>query len=349
MNVYKYSYEHNHIRFNSHIYKIGTYHYNWHPETEVLVLLTGRAEVCHEGVRTILEPGDVIVYSPQSGHATLALEENSIAMVCHIDLAYFSSFDKDFKRYKFCFFSDAESRNNPIYSGIRRCMAKLMRLQTISLDGLAKIQIEAIFAKLVSLLWMQIDPIKEIPRTGEVARETEATFIKIIQFIDKHYHEKIGLEEIAAIGGYNVDYVSQFFKRQMGISFIDYVMRLRLREAAVLLTNTDYRIVQIAHDCGFTDVKSFNTAFKKKFSMTPSEYRKKAKALDMVTTLQDWKEFIGVENQVVSSILEVWSSIEDIPMVGDMGRSSKQAIDVSELETCLESLLRKVKEMAIKK
>ncbi len=51
--------------------------------------------------------------------------------------------------------------------------------------------------------------------------------------------QKLELEDIAKIGGYNVAYTSQFFKRQMGISFVDYVLRLRLRDATVQLTSSD--------------------------------------------------------------------------------------------------------------
>ena len=43
----------------------------------------------------------------------------------------------------------------------------------------------------------------------------------MIEYIDEHYQQKLELEDIARIGGYNVAYTSQFFKRQMGISFVD--------------------------------------------------------------------------------------------------------------------------------
>ena len=41
----------------------------------------------------------------------------------------------------------------------------------------------------------------------------------MIAYIDKNYQQKIELEDIAQIGGYNVNYTSQFFKRQLGVSF----------------------------------------------------------------------------------------------------------------------------------
>ena len=101
-----------------------------------------------------------------------------------------------------------------------------------------------------------------------------STFDKMIAYIDENYQQKIELEDIAKIGGYNVNYTSQFFKRQLGVSFLEYVLRLRLREATVRLVNSNDGVAHIASSCGFADIKAFNVAFKKHFHTTPSEYRK---------------------------------------------------------------------------
>ena len=106
-------------------------------------------------------------------------------------------------------------------------------------------------------------------------------------------------------------YTSQFFKRQMGISFVDYVLRLRLRDATVRLTSSDEAIARIASSCGFSDIKAFNVAFKKHFRMTPTEYRKQVKAIGRKTTLQDGVEIVSVENQDVLDLLHSFLSYED--------------------------------------
>ena len=75
MDYFYYTYKHNHIDFNSDIYKVSTYHYNWHSGVEILILLKGRIDMsCNSKVFT-MEPLDTIIISPQVGHATLALEE----------------------------------------------------------------------------------------------------------------------------------------------------------------------------------------------------------------------------------------------------------------------------------
>ena len=126
----------------------------------------------------------------------------------------------------------------------------------------------------------------------------------MIAYIDENYQQKIELENLAKIGGYNVNYTSQFFKRQLGVSFLEYVLRLRLREATVRLVNSNDAVAHIASSCGFADIKAFNVALKKHFHTTPSEYRKQANEIGRKTKLHDWKEIISTQEQDIIEILQ---------------------------------------------
>ena len=123
------------------------------------------------------------------------------------------------------------------------------------------------------------------------------------------------------IGGYNVNYTSQFFKRQLGVSFLEYLLRMRLREATVRLANSDDAVAHIASSCGFADIKAFNVAFKKHFHTTPTEYRKEiisTQEEDIVELLQsclpyqpDYKYKIELDeaNQKLQDIREQLESV----------------------------------------
>ncbi|WP_312460932.1 helix-turn-helix domain-containing protein, partial [Proteiniclasticum sp.] len=76
------------------------------------------------------------------------------------------------------------------------------------------------------------------------------------------------------VTGYNKSYISQLIKQDLGINYYEYLTRVRMREAIFSLTNTTDRIADIALGNGFSDVKSFNSAFKERFGKSPSEYRK---------------------------------------------------------------------------
>ena len=311
MDYFHYTYKHNHIDFNSDIYKVSTYHYNWHSGVEVLILLKGRIDMsCNSEVFT-MEPLDTIIISPQVGHATLALEEDTTALVIHVSKEFFQHFDPNFGMYQFVLRSDKTNRDNEFFTSLRYLAAQMMLLMVNSESPDRQLWLESHFLAMTSDIYREIDAVKTIPIHTKPADMTVATFDKMIEYIDEHYQQKLELEDIARIGGYNVAYTSQFFKRQMGISFVDYVLRLRLRDATTQLTSTDEAVARIASSCGFADIKAFNVAFKKHFHMTPTEYRKQVKEIGRKTMVQDSKEIISVENQDVLDLLQSFLSYED--------------------------------------
>ena len=245
MDYFDYSYKHNYIEFSSTIYRVGTYHYNWHGETEILILLKGCIEMsCNDEVFT-LEPLDAVIISPQVGHSTLALEEDVIAFTIHVGNEFYQQYDPDFGSYQFVVRSDESTRHNQFFTTLRHHAAMMMLLMSKGESPVHRMWIEHHYLALVGDVFREFDPVKLVHENARPGDIKPATFDKMIAYIDEHYRQKLELEDIANIGGYNVAYTSQFFKRQMGISFVDYVLRLRLRDATVQLTSSDERSLEL--------------------------------------------------------------------------------------------------------
>lgn len=96
----------------------------------------------------------------------------------------------------------------------------------------------------------------------------------VLQYVEEHYQEELTVSSIAEEFGYSREYFSRLFKRYADVSFKQYINGFRLMKASNELYTTDKRIADIAYDNGFADEKSFYASFKKKFNMTPLEYRK---------------------------------------------------------------------------
>lgn len=311
MDYFHYTYKHNHIDFNSDIYKVSTYHYNWHSGVEVLILLKGRIDMsCNSEVFT-MEPLDTIIISPQVGHATLALEEDTTALVIHVGKDFFQQFDPNFGMYQFVLRSDESNRYNSFFTTLRHHAAMMMLLMVNGESPTNRLDVEYHYLSLVSDIYKEINKVKSIHVHTKPVDITVATFDKMIAYIDENYQQKIELENLAKIGGYNVNYTSQFFKRQLGVSFLEYLLRLRLREATVRLANSEDGVAHIASSCGFADIKAFNVAFKKHFHTTPSEYRKQAKEMGRKTKLHDWKEIISTQEEDIIDILQTYLPYQD--------------------------------------
>ena len=340
MDYFHYTYKHNHIDFNSDIYKVSTYHYNWHSGVEVLILLKGRIDMsCNSEVFT-MEPLDTIIISPQVGHATLALEEDTTALVIHVGKDFFQQFDPNFGMYQFVLRSDKTNRDNEFFTSLRYLAAQMMLLMVNSESPDRQLWLESHFLAMTSDIYREIDAVKTIPIHTKPADMTVANFDKMIAYIDENYKQKIELEDIAKIGCYNVNYTSQFFKRQLGVSFLEYLLRLRLREATVRLANSEDGVAHIASSCGFPDIKAFNVAFKKHFHTTPSEYRKQAKEMGRKTKLHDWKEIISTQEEDIIDILQTYLPYQDVSI--DKNRLDEANQKLQDVRDQLEMVVKRL-------
>lgn len=72
-------------------------------------------------------------------------------------------------------------------------------------------------------------------------------------------------------------YVSSLFKQHFGLAFQDYLLKLRLEKARVLVLSTHLKNYEIAERVGFEDANYFGTRFKQKFGLSPGQYRQKSK------------------------------------------------------------------------
>jgi transcriptional regulator GlxA family with amidase domain len=68
-------------------------------------------------------------------------------------------------------------------------------------------------------------------------------------------------------------HLQHLFKRDVHMSIREFILRTRLRAAAVMIGTTRERIRQISFASGFRDISNFNHAFKRQFGVSPREYR----------------------------------------------------------------------------
>ncbi len=94
------------------------------------------------------------------------------------------------------------------------------------------------------------------------------------QYIQEHYRETITLEEVSGIAGFNASYFSVLFKKECGMTFLEYLSSVRISKAKALLRDTQLSIAEVCGKVGYLDLKHFNKTFKKITSLSPAEFRK---------------------------------------------------------------------------
>ncbi|MDY3303478.1 MAG: AraC family transcriptional regulator [Clostridia bacterium] len=99
---------------------------------------------------------------------------------------------------------------------------------------------------------------------------------KAIIYIINHFRENLSLSDTARYMGLTPAYFSGLFKKETGITFKEYLDRLRFENAKKLVLLSDMPIQQICAESGFANYENFIRRFKKRFGVTPTEMRKKA-------------------------------------------------------------------------
>ncbi|MDF2959102.1 MAG: two-component system response regulator [Paenibacillus sp.] len=99
---------------------------------------------------------------------------------------------------------------------------------------------------------------------------------KAVDYIGAHYsNEHLSLSHAAGEAGMSDSYFSRCFKEELGLSFIDYVIKLRMEKAKELLEAADSKTYEVAYAVGYTDYPHFSKSFKKYCGLSPNDYKKR--------------------------------------------------------------------------
>ena len=105
-------------------------------------------------------------------------------------------------------------------------------------------------------------------------RDTESRrILKVKQYINDHYAEELSLDLLAGLVGMVPSSFSRFFRQRTGRTVMDYIIDIRLGNAARMLVDTSTGISEICFACGFNNLSNFNRIFKAKRGCTPRDFR----------------------------------------------------------------------------
>lgn len=98
---------------------------------------------------------------------------------------------------------------------------------------------------------------------------------KILSFISIHYHENITVKDVAKEMGYDHRYVTSLIRKGLGTTFRTLLNEYRIQNAQYLLATEQKNIAEIAYECGYDSLCSFNRNFKEITGTTPKHFRQK--------------------------------------------------------------------------
>ncbi len=265
--------DNNQVYLRTYLMRGGTYQFCWHKAVELMLVLKGEIEVYIEGELNNLQENDVLLINSNLGHSIFAKDVESITLIIEISPDYFNRCFFDYDALEINCFSDSVTRHNAVFSQIRFYMAKMI---SYSMTGnqVNKNSVNIYTAVLVNEIVQNFSVAKAGYSKNKKLNNDATALINAMTYIDQNFSNKISLEEAAKAAGYNRTYLSTLFKKKMGITFNEYVMRVRLKNAVDSLSDISAPVIKVALDNGFSDSKTFIQYIKKYCGKTPEGYRK---------------------------------------------------------------------------
>lgn len=141
-------------------------------------------------------------------------------------------------------------------------------------------------ADLESSGWLRL-LLHELGKTNLAQRGDKPTFAsaaerqvhQAVRWLTVQYAQPVSIGQLAKSLGYHRTHLSKLFKKYIGMSPMQFLMKVRMDQAKSLL-RTGLTIEQVASSVGFADPLYFSKQFRKTFGESPSEYRKRKRASD---------------------------------------------------------------------
>ena len=113
-----------------------------------------------------------------------------------------------------------------------------------------------------------------VRKPERIPREGFSAMIKnICDYMDAHFSEQISVESVGEAFNRTPNYISSKFKREVGKSFTDYLIELRIQKAVSMLKYSDIPISEIAEKVGFSSYAYFSRTFRKHTGKNAGVYR----------------------------------------------------------------------------
>lgn len=127
----------------------------------------------------------------------------------------------------------------------------------------------------LQLFFAEMFRLSEEEQEGHTEKKNMQKIKKVLSYMEDHYEKGITIEEMAEQCGYSASHFMRWFKNMTGTGFGNYLIEFRLGKAAVWLRTTDDTILEISEKAGFNNLSNFNRLFKKRYKVTPREFRKR--------------------------------------------------------------------------
>lgn len=256
-----------------------TYPMHWHDEMEIIIVDSGEFEEEIDLEKYYVREGDIVIINPCTLHSFRVPEGQRTrfrSVIFNMSMLINNNTDACAIKY-FTPFLDGMylnpvviSSGSPAHDELVGCVENLIEIYHTK-PPFYEITLKSELYDLFRVLFTHYF----VPEEKEPAiKDTTTRNIKIIlDYVAENYMNPITIDELADSVNLSKHYFMRFFKKYMGTTCIEYINDYRLNVATNLLLTTGLQITEISSRIGISNLSYFNRIFKKKYNMTPKEYR----------------------------------------------------------------------------
>ena len=236
-----------------------------HPFTELFYVVDGKGEFNIQGQRFPVKANDFVIINPQVEHTELSSPDEPLEyIVLGINGLSFSTLTPVSEGgHPFSFFNLRDEQKDILR--YLNAMVQEATSQSMSYELVCHNLLEILLIKILRHQHFDLEVGKQSKATKDIS------FIK--HYLETYYHESIQLEDLASMTHLSRFYISHSFKKEIGMSPMEYLIDIRIKESKILLRTTNYSISQVADIVGFTTPTYFSKQFRKSTGISPTDYR----------------------------------------------------------------------------
>ncbi len=251
---------------------------HWHSYWEILMQTEGRTEVVIGKETFVSEEGNITIVQPNQIHATRKISDKANILLLQFETSVLMpvmDFDIEQKYISLLINGGYFVKNRVEMADCREIAEDLYQLlesQKGKRDGYEfemYARILHLFSTLIRKKYL------DIPKLEDDRNNAFLAIRPAILFIEQNYSKKISQQEMAQLCHLSLSHFSRQFKKAVGASMVDYINRIRLKEAVRMLKTETTCIYEISAATGFSSVNYFNKVFKKRYGVSPRVYRAK--------------------------------------------------------------------------
>ena len=251
---------------------------HFHREIELVLVREGCVDILHQGMRMTAKQGDICAFMPGEIHSFSSPFPNHL-YILKLDCRHSQKLtDCTRLRIDQASLLAGTHLNRVLWDTVEEMRGELTQKKR----GF-EYMVAGLSERLVGII-LRFASITEI-NADESRRHLSAVRMlnTVNEYIESNYEKSITLDEIASQCNFSKFYFSHYFKEITGVTFYDYLTLFRLKKAHFLLLHSEQKISDIALDAGFSNIRSFNRAFKSAFAKTPTQYQDEIKRTETTT------------------------------------------------------------------